>query len=56
MLYPENSLHEGYIVHAHVDAQVDLSLRWSQKSYYPKSVFQIPAFRSTKIRSVPLFS
>ena len=30
-------------------------LHWSQRSYCPKSVFQISAFRSPKIRSIPLF-
>ena len=31
-------------------------VHWSQRSYCPKSVFQISAFRSPKIRSIPLFS
>ena len=52
---PYRSLHEGYIVHAHADAQVDLSQRWSQRSYYPKSVFQIPASDPPKLGQFPCF-
>ena len=61
MLYPEtffhhiDSLHEGYIVHAHADAQVDLSLRWSQRSYYPKSVSKFPHSDPPKLGQFPCF-